>query len=177
MPRRFPVYFAVSLSLVAALGGGCSRSRDSKPPAGAGGRSLAAIWTDMLAQRDAMHLLFVKDLELVTHEDCAAVGASARRMDELTTELVNRLGGTSAQTEGRLRAIGETVSRLSAVISKVRETALAETPGAWFVLRYPVDQSLKEMERYFSADDLGNQSVTARPDFENEPPPVPLSPI
>ncbi|MFI5315999.1 MAG: hypothetical protein ACHQ6T_09865 [Myxococcota bacterium] len=176
MPRRITLCFAVSLMLVAALGGGCSRSRESKPPTPSA-RSLAAIWSDILAQRDAMHAIFTKDLELVTHEDCASVSAAARRIDELTSEFVNRVGATSAPGEGRLRALGDALGRVSAVLAKVRETALAEAPGAWVGLRFPLDQSLKGLESYFTADDLGNQSVTARPDFETSPPPPPFSPI
>lgn len=178
MQRRSAVYLAVSLSLAVALGAGCSRSRDSKPAdaAAPGTRPLAAIWADVLTQRDVMHLLFIKPLEDVTHEDCAALGASARRLDQLMTELSNRVGGTSGQGEGRLRAIGEVLTRITAVISKARESALAESPGAWVKLRYPLDQSLRDFETYFTADDLG-ESVMSRPGFETTAPPEALSPI
>jgi hypothetical protein len=181
MPRRSAVYLALalSLSLAAVLGSGCSRSRESKPaeatPAKA--RSLAAIWADVLTQRDVMHQIFMKKLEDVTHEDCSELGVAARRLDTLTTELTNQLGGMSGQDAGRLRQIGDVITRISAVINKIRDSALAESPGAWPQLRFPLDQSLRLFESYFSVADLGSESVTNRPGFETEPPPAALSPI
>ena len=179
MPRRFSQCFAVPLSLVAVLAVGCSRAGDSKPgdKAVPGTRPIAAIWADVLGQRDTIHSIFTKDLESVTHEDCAALGASARRVDELTTELVSHVGGTSGQSDTRLRALGDAIARMAAVFAKVRETALSEAPGAFVNLRYPVDQSLRQVESYFSADDLGNESVLNRPGFETQPPPPAASPI
>lgn len=176
MQSRFAVSAAVAVSLAVLLGGGCSRSSDSKPPAPQA-RSLADIWVDALTQRDAIHLVFMKELEEITHEDCAAVGASARRLDELFSELVNVLGATSGQDEGKLRTIGDVLTRASAVTAKVRETALAEAPGAWVNLRFPLDQALREVESYLNPDDLRGESVVNRPGFETKPPPAPLSPI
>jgi hypothetical protein len=178
MPRRCLVYFAVSLSLAVVLGAGCSRSRDSKPADSPvpGMRPFAAIWADVLTQRDVLHILFIKPLEDVTHEDCAAAGAAARKLDQLTTELANHVGGMSGQGEGRVRAIGEVITRMSSVITKVRESAIAESPGVWVKLRFPLDQSLHEFETYFSAADLG-ESVLNRPGFETTAPPEALSPV
>jgi len=179
MPRRSAVYLALSLMLALVVGAGCSRSRDSKPADKAvpGTRPLAAIWADVLAQRDVIHIVFMKDLEEVTHEDCATAGGAARKLDDLVTELTNHVGGMSEEGEGRLRAIGDALTRVSAVISKVRETAVAESPGAWVQLRFPLDQSLREFESYFTAADLGNESVMSRPGFETKPPPAAISPI
>lgn len=178
MHRRCAVNLAVALSLVALLGAACSRSGDSKPAtAGKTTRSIAAIWADVLTQRDQIHLIFVENLEDVTHEDCAALGASARSIDELLSELVNQMSAKSGQGDGRLRAIGDVVSRTTGVLSKIRETALAESPGAWPNLRYPLDQGLRELETYFTADDLAQESVMNRPGFETKPIPPPLSPI
>jgi len=180
MHSRFAVNLAVAVSLAALLGAGCSRSGDSAAPKDAeiaGTRPMAAIWADILTQRDAIHMIFVEDLEEVSHADCDAVGASARRIDALYSELVNHIGAKSGQGEGRLRAIGDVVTRASGVIAKVRESAVAEAPGLWVTLRYPLDQSLRELESYFTADDLGQESVMNRPGFEASPPPASLSPI
>jgi hypothetical protein len=179
MPRRSAVTLALSLSLAAVLGSGCSRSRESKPAEATAtkARSLAAIWADVITQRDVMHQIFVKKIEDVTHEDCAQLGAAARRLDALTTELTNHLGGMSGQDAGRLRQVGDVITRISAVINKIRDSALAESPGVWPQLRFPLDQSLRMFETYFSPADLGNESVTNRPGFETEPPPAALSPI
>jgi hypothetical protein len=176
MQSRFAVFAAVAVSLAALLGAGCSRSSDSTPAA-AKARTVGDIWADVLGQRDAIHLVFMKELEDVTHEDCAAVGASARRLDDLYSELVNVLGAMSPRDEGKLRTLGDVLVRATGVTAKVRETALSEAPGAWVNLRYPLDQSLREVESYLSPDDLRGESVVSRPGFETKPPPAPLSPI
>jgi hypothetical protein len=180
MQRCFAVNLTVALSLAALLAVGCSRSGDSKPAADAavaGTRSLAAIWADVLTQRDVIHQIFVEDLEAVTHQDCADLGAAARRLDDLYSELATHLSAKSGQADGRLRAIGEIVARASGVVAKIRESALAEAPGVWITLRYPLDQSLRELESYFTADELAQESVMSRPGFEAQPPPAALSPI
>jgi hypothetical protein len=180
MQRRFAVKLTVALSLAALLGIGCSRSGDSKAPSDAaiaGTRTIAAIWADVLTQRDVIHLIFVKDLEDVTHEDCSAVGAAARRLDELYSELASHVSAKGGQAEGPMRALGDVTMRASGVVAKVRETALAEAPGAWANLRYPLDQSLRELESYFTADELAQESVMNRPGFEAKPPEAPVSPI
>ena len=180
MQSRFAATLAVAVSLAALLGAGCSRSGDPVPSKGAEiarTRPMAAIWADVLTQRDAIHMILVKDLEEVSHADCDAVGASARRIDDLYSELVNNIGAKSGEDEGRLRSIGDAVTRASGVIAKVRESAIAEAPGLWVILRYPLDQSLRELESYFTADDLGQESVMNRPGFEASPPPASLSPI
>ena len=176
MQSRFAVSAAVAVSLAVLLGGGCSRSSDSKPPA-AQARSVGDIWAEALAQRDAMHIVFMKDLEDVTHEDCAAVGASARRLDDLYSELVSVRGASKSKDEGKLRTLGDVLVRATGVTAKLRETALSEAPGAWVNLRFPLDQSLREVESYLSPDDLRGESVVSRPGFETKPPPAPLSPI
>jgi hypothetical protein len=177
MRRRLAVNLTVALSLAALLGAGCSRSGDSTP-ADTGTRPLAAIWADILTQRDQIHMVFMEDLEDVTHDDCARVGAAARRIDDLFSELVNHLGAKSGGADpGRVRSLGDTISRASTIIGKVRETALSEAPGAWPNLRFPLDQSLREIETYFSADELGRESVLGRPGFEAQPLPPPASPI
>jgi hypothetical protein len=177
MHRRLAVKLVVALSLVALSGGGCSRSGDKHadtPPPGT--RPLAAIWADVLGERDTLHQIFIKELESVTHQDCADAGAAARRIDELFSEMANELGSRSGD-DGHMRAVGDAMSRASGVLAKVRETALAESPGAWVNLRFPLDQSLRDLESFFSGDDLGQESVVRRPGFEMTPPPTAASPI
>jgi hypothetical protein len=180
MLRRTAVNLAIVLSLAALLAAGCSRSGDSKPPADkaiGGTRPVAEIWADVLAERDKIHEAFVKELEAVTHEDCAAVGASAQRLDALYTELVNHLGARSGDDLGRMRQLGDAIRGASAVVQKVRESALAEAPGSWPPLRFPFDRSLRDVERYFTAEELASGSVVNRPGFEAAPPPAARSPI
>ncbi len=66
---------------------------------------------------------------------------------------------------------------MQGVTTKIRESALAEAPGQWVQLRFPLDQSLRAVESYFTPEELGGQSVAARPNFESKPPPAALSPI
>jgi hypothetical protein len=177
MSSRSAVFAAVAVSLAALVGAGCSRSSDSPKPEAAAVRAVGDIWVDVLVQRDVIHLVFMKELEVVSHEDCAEVGAAARRMDDLFTELTNALGGMTSADAGRARSLGEVLTRTTGVIAKVRETALAEAPGAWPALRFPLDASLREVESYLNPDDLRGESVMRRPGFETKPLPEPLSPI
>src|SRR5262245_2994046 len=83
-------------ALAVLLCAACSRSGDSKPAAApAGQRTVAAVWADMLTQRDQIHLIFVKDMEQVTHQDCRDMGTAAARMNELYSEMLNILGAQS----------------------------------------------------------------------------------
>lgn len=176
MTRRSPVRAALALALVALFAAGCGRGRESSPQSG--GRKLADVWKEILAQRDVIHGLFMKPLEEVTHEDCANLGAAARQIDALTSELGNTLSSTSGGSDsGRLRSVGGAVTRISSVTQRIREVALAEAPGAWPELRFPLDQSLRGFENLFTPDDLGRESVTLRPGFETQPLPAPLSPV
>ena len=173
MPRRLVLSLAAALVLVAGLGG-CSRSNQSKPAAG--DASLPKIWGEILDQRDAIHRVFMIELEDVTHQDCADLSAAARQMNALTGELTGAIGRMPNADTGKLRAVSDAISRLSSVTTRIREQALAEAPGAFPEQRYPLDYALRDIERYFTADDLG-QSVVSRPGFETEPLPAPLSPI
>jgi hypothetical protein len=177
MKRRLAVRLALSLGLVAALAAaGCSRSgEEPKKPSAV--RPLSAIWPEVLAQRDTMQDILGKELEDVTHDDCSALGAAARRVDELTGEILSYVPTTPDQSEGRLRAVGDVIIQMQGVTSKIRESALAEAPGQWIQLRYPLDQVLRAVESYFTPEELGGQSVATRPDFETKPQPAALSPI
>jgi hypothetical protein len=175
MPRRSAVPLVISLALTIVLGVSCSRSEHK--PAADSARTLAQIWAEVLGERDTIHLIFIKEIEEVNHQDCADLGAAARRIDDLTGEMVNSIGATSGQGEDRLRSIGNAVSRMASVTTKIRETALAESPGAFPELRFPLDYALHDIEYFFSADDLGHESVMARPGYETAPLPPPLSPI
>ena len=140
-------------------------------------RPLSAIWPEVLAQRDTMQALLDKPLEEVTHEDCSALGAAARKVDELTGEVLSYAPTVPNQDEGRLRAIGDVIIHMQGVTAKIRESALAESPGQWIQLRFPLDQSLRAVESYFTPEELGGQSVATRENFETKPQPAPLSPI
>jgi hypothetical protein len=172
MPRRHATV-ALSILVVASLS--CSRSEHAAAPAV---RPLSAIWGEVLTQRDTIHEAFVKDLVEVNHKDCSDVGTAARRIDELASELMNVMAaGAGGKDEGSMRALGNAVTRLTDVVGKIRESALAEAPGAWLELRFPLDFALREIEHYFTGDVLGQQSVTSRPGFETQPLPPPPSPI
>jgi hypothetical protein len=175
MTRRFQVRSVLPLALAALLAVGCGRGHEAAKPAG--GRMLAEIWKDILAQRDTIHGLFMKPLEEVTHQDCADLGAAARQIDALTSELGNAVAVGSNFESGRIRSIGGAVTRISGVTQRIRETALAEAPGAWPELRFPLDQSLRGFETLFSPQELGGESVSLRPGFETQPLPAPLSPV
>jgi len=176
MKSRPAVRIALSLSLLAALAVGCSRSgEDGVKPSAA--RPMSAIWPEVLVQRDKMQELFAKPLEEVTHEDCAVLGAAARRVDELTNDILDIVPTMADQSEGKLRSIGDVIIHMQGVTGKIRESALAEAPGQWIQLRFPLDQSLRAVESYFTAEELGGQSVAARPNFEMKPQPAALSPI
>ena len=152
-----------------------SRSGDEKKAAPA--RPLSAIWPEVLAQRDAMQALFAKPLEEVTHDDCSALGAAARKVDELTNEVLSYVPTIPNMEEARLRALGNMIIQLQGVMAKVRESALAEAPGQWVQLRFPLDQSLRGVESYFTPGEIGGQSVAARENYVSQPPPAALSPI
>lgn len=175
MTRPSAARVALALALVAALAAGCSRKEEAPKPGAA--RPMSAIWPDMLAQRDAIQKLLHKPIEEVGHEDCSALGAAARKVDELTNELLSALSERYAGDEAQLRATGDVVIRLQGVTSQIRESALAEAPGRWPGLAFPLDQTLHLVESYFTPEDLGGQSVAARPDFESKPLPAPLSPV
>jgi hypothetical protein len=177
MNRRIAARLAFSLGLIAALASGCSREKEeAQAPSDA--RPLSVIWPEVLAQRDILQDMFAKPLEEVTHEDCAAVGAAARRIDALSGEILSWVpASASGKDEGRLRSIGDVVIQMQGVTSKIRESALAETPGQWIYLRFPLDQTLRSAETYFTPEELGGQSVAARPNFESKPQPAALSPI
>jgi hypothetical protein len=174
MPRRLVLSLAAALVLVTGLGG-CSRSNQSKPAAA--DASLSKIWAEILDQRDAIHRVFMIELEDVTHQDCADLGAAARQMNSLMGDFTGAIGRMPNADSGKLRAVSDAISRLSSVTNRIREQALAEAPGAFPEQRYPLDFCLRDIERYFTADDLGGQSVASRPGFETEPLPAPLSPI
>jgi hypothetical protein len=124
-----------------------------------------------------MQDLMAKPLEEVTHEDCAALGAAARRVDELTADILSTVPTMPDQTEGKLRALGDVIIHMQGATGKIRESALAEAPGQWIGLRFPLDEALRSVESYFTPEDLGGQSVAARPNYEAKPQPAALSPI
>lgn len=170
MRTRPAAKLAVALCLV-LLASACSRSSDSKLKV-ASDRTVGMVWGEMLDQRDKIHEIFIKEPEAVTHQDCTDLGIAARRMDELYSELAGIIGGQSGSSdEGRLRALGDAIGRMSSVIARIRESALAEAPGIWPGLRYPLDQTMRSVESYFSAEELNSQSVVNRPGFEATPPP------
>ena len=172
MQTRLAVKLSLAASLAALLLAGCSRSGDSKPAAApTGQRTIAAVWADMLTERDQIHLVFIKDLEEVTHQDCRDMGAAAGRMNELYSELLNILGAQSTvEDRGKMRALGDAVGRASSLVTRIRESALAEAPGMWPAMRFPLDQSLRDVESYFTAADLNSESIVKRPGFETVPP-------
>jgi hypothetical protein len=172
MARRL----ALSLSLAALVASGvaCHKAQetDARTP-----RPTTTVWADILAQRDAMHVLMTKELEDVTHEDCAQLGADSRKIEDLMGELRASVAADKNQSEGHLRALGDVLGQTDQTVAKIRESALNETPGAWAKLRFPLDQSLRSVETYFTAEQLGDQSVVHRPGFEASPPPSGASPI
>jgi hypothetical protein len=149
MARRLARSLAVTVTLAAlvAAGGACRKTGENTAAAP---RSIAAVWADILGQRDAMHELMTKALEDVTHEDCAQVGAGARQLESLMNELTASVASDKSQTEGHLRALGEILGLVGQTVTKIRETALAEMPGAWPKLRFPLDQSLRDVETFAS---------------------------
>jgi len=173
--NRSAARLSLSLALIAALVCACSRRDESAKPSVH--RQVSAIWSDMLAQRDAIQKLLHRPIEEVTHEDCSALGAAARQIDKLTNDVLAAVTDEHAGNEGELRAFGDAIIRLQAVTNKLRESALAEAPGQWAALAFPLDHTLRGVETYFTPEDLGGQSVAARPDFEAKPLPPPLSPI
>ena len=175
MKRPVAARLALSLGLIAALAAGCSRSDDA--PKTAPVRPLSAVWPEVLAQRDTMQTLMNKPLEEVTHEDCSALGAAARKVDDLTGEILSYVPTIPSLDEGRMRALGDVIIRMQSVTAKVRESALAEAPGQWVQLRFPLDQTLRVFESYFTPEEMGGQSVATRENFETKPQPVALSPI
>lgn len=175
MIRPAAARVALALALVAALTAGCSRKEEAPKPGAA--RPMSVIWPDMLAQRDIIQKLLHKPIEEVNHADCSELGAAARKVDDLTNELLNAASQAFVGDESKLRATGDVVIRLQGVTAQVRESALAEAPGRWPGLAFPLDQSLHSVESYFTPEDLGGQSVAARPDFETKPLPAPLSPV
>lgn len=176
MKCRPATRLALSLSLLAALAVGCSRAGEHAKKT-ADVRPMSAIWPEVLAQRDKMQDLMAKPLEEVTHEDCLALGAAARRVDELTGDILSTVPTMPDQSEGKLRSIGDVIIQMQGATGKIRESALAEAPGQWIGLRYPLDQTLRGVETYFTPEDLGGQSVAARPNYETKPQPAALSPI
>ena len=175
MKRPVAARLALSLGLLAALAVGCSRSDDA--PKTVPTRPLSAIWPEVLAQRDAIQTLMNKPLEEVTHEDCSALGVAARKVDELVGEILAYVPTMAGQDEGRLRSIGDVIIRMQGVMAKIRESALAEAPGQWVQLRFPLDQSLRGFESYFTPEEIGGQSVASRENYETKPQPAALSPI
>ena len=175
MTRSPAARLALALALLAALTAGCSRKEEAPKPGAP--RPMSAIWPEMLAQRDAIQKLLHEPIEEVSHDDCSALGAAARKVDELTNELLGALSERYAQDETQLRATGDVVIRLQGVTNQLRESALAEAPGRWPSLAFPLDQTLRLVESYFTPEDLGGESVAARPDFETKPLPAPLSPV
>jgi hypothetical protein len=176
MARRLARSLAVPLALAAlvAAGGACHKAQQSDAAAA---RPTAAVWADVLAQRDALHQIMTKPLEDVTHADCAQVGADARQLEALMRELTASVAADKSQSEGHLRALGDVLGLTDQTITKIRETALSEMPGAWDKLRFPLDQALRAVESYFTADQLGGESVVRRPGFEASPPPTAASPV
>ncbi|HTO70306.1 MAG TPA: hypothetical protein VMR31_10635 [Myxococcota bacterium] len=177
MTRRLARVVSVSIALAALVAGGAACSRKSAPEAAGANRPLSAIWPEVLAQRDIMHEIMLKPLEDVTHEDCAKVGAASRQLGALVKELTITVSLDKTLTEGRLRMLGDLLNRLDLAITKVRESALDEAPGLWVKLRFPLDQTLHDLESMFSAADLGGQSVVTRPGYETQPAPEGVSPI
>jgi len=175
MKRPVVVRLALSLGLIAALAAGCSRSDDA--PKAAPARPLSAVWPELLAQRDAIQALMNKPLEEVTHEDCSALGASARKVNDLTGEILLTVPTMVSQDEMKLRSIGDVIIQLQGVTAKIRESALAEAPGQWVQFRFPLDQSLRNFESFFTPEEVGGQSVATRENFETKPQPASLSPI
>ncbi|HXZ85732.1 MAG TPA: hypothetical protein VEI82_09600 [Myxococcota bacterium] len=173
-PLTRSLVLSIALAALLAAGGACSRKAAES---GAARRPTAAVWTDILAQRDAIHAIMAKDLEDVTHDDCAQLGADSRKLEDLMRELTASVAADKSQTEGHLRALSDALGLVGQTLNAVRESALAEAPGKWVKLRFPLDQSLRTVETYFSADELGGQSVVHRPDFETSPPPEALSPV
>ncbi|HXX48460.1 MAG TPA: hypothetical protein VEN47_09545 [Myxococcota bacterium] len=176
MARRVARSLAVSLALAALLAAG-SACHKAKEADAAAPRATASVWADVLTARDAMHAIMAKPLEDVTHADCAELGVEARKVDALMSELTATVAADKDQSEGHLRAIGDVLGLTNQVLVKIRESALAETPGTWEKLRFPFDQSLHSVETYFTADQLGGQSVVRRPGYETTPLPPPLSPV
>jgi hypothetical protein len=175
MKSRLAARLALSLGLAAALAVGCSRSGET--PKTAPMRPLSAIWPEVLAQRDTMQALMLKPLEEVTHADCTALGAAARKVDELTGEILSYVPTMPNQDEAKLRALGDVIIHMQSVTAKIRESALAEAPGQWVGLRFPLDQTLRGFESYFTPEEVGGQSVASRENYETKPQPAALSPI
>jgi hypothetical protein len=98
-------------------------------------------------------------------------------VDELTGDILSTVPTMADQSEGKLRSLGDVIIRMQGAIAKIRESALAEAPGQWIGLRFPLDQTLHAVETYFTPEELGGQSVAARPNFETKPQPAALSPI
>jgi hypothetical protein len=176
MARSQSLCIAVSLALCVLTASACGGSRE-KPGGEVKARPLPEIWKDVLAARDQFRVVSDKDLADVTHEDCALAGAAGRQLDQLSTELMQRIAETSSIDEGKKRTLASPLTQLQGVGNKLREAALDEAPGSFVVFKFPLDEALHAVESYFTAGELGAESVASRPNYESKPPPAPLSPV
>jgi hypothetical protein len=166
--------------LALALGTGCSESSDT--PAGAAGgsttvqaRSLAAVWADVLTQRDRIHEAVSKGTDM-WHEDCAQVSAATASLDSLAVELGKSVA-VLPEGEARRTGVELLLGYLQATTSTMRAAAIEEQVGSLPGMMIGLDALLQGIESHLTPEELGSQSVVTRPGFNPVRPPPPPSPI
>jgi len=159
---------------------GCSKSDDKSGGAPAESatvqaRSLPAIWSDVLKQRDRIQVATAKGTDM-WHEDCAEVASAAGALDALVVEL-NRRIAEEPSLEARRRRIDEMVGYLQVTSTTLRSTAVDESIGPFPALMIGFDAVLKGVEDVFTKDEIGSESVVTHPGFNTVRPPLPPSPV
>lgn len=175
--RRIAGSLATSLVALALIAGtGCSGSGDDgAKPATVQAREMPAIYADILTQRDRAQKAIAKGTDM-WHEDCAEVAAASAQLETLLTELQQR-AAAMPELGDRARGIDSHVGLTLGVISTLRENAVQEIVGMLPGSMIQLDAYLRGLESYFTPEQIGGESVTARPGFNPNPPPPPLSPV
>ncbi len=163
----------VALALVA--GSGCSSGEQGATTATLEPRELSAIYADILTQRDRAQKAIAKGTAM-WHDDCAEVSAAAGQLEALITELQRRAAAMPEIGE-RMRGIDSHIGLTLGVIANLRENAVGEVVGMLPGAMIQLDAFLRSLEAFFTPEQIGTESVTARPGFNPNPPPPPPSPI
>ncbi|MBM4334504.1 MAG: hypothetical protein FJ108_01140 [Deltaproteobacteria bacterium] len=166
--------------LALVLVGGCKDSAEKADGPSAEGapiraRSFPEIWIDLLAERDRVQAVVSKGTDM-WHPECKEVADSATRIDALAAELGQRVA--EQLSEGaRQRGISELIVYLQVTASTLRENGIAEVVGAMPGLMIALDDILQNLEKRFTPEEIGSESVVTRPGFNPVRPPPPPSPI
>ncbi len=161
--------------LALALGLGCSNSDQTSGGATIQSRPMPAIWADILTQRDLMQAAVSKGTDM-WHEDCAQVSAAAAEIDKLAVELNQRVA-EEASVADRRKGIENLIGYLQSAASTQRTAAIDEVIGSMPGVMIGIDALLQGLEKHFTRDEIGSESVVTRPGFNPVHPPPPPSPV